>query len=756
MKRPLAVTGFSYLAALAVALYIGRGCFDALGVIFLAAVVVSLAVKPLREMTFPVFVSLSALAAVVSLGIFTYSRVLPAAGFCGKNAQISAKLTDRPYSSYGRYYYPLRADNIISEDGRSLENVKILISSNKCFDMDLYDTINTDVEFGRNDNISYISKGTMLRGYIPFKAETNIIHESSKPFQYWLTSLKCAVVDEIKYLFPEKQAAVLSAVMTGDKAEIPDDIYDNFRKAGISHIIVLSGTHTTVMVSFVFALLMLLTGKNKRLSALLAALFVLLYMMTVGFTPSVTRAGIMQIIFLLGIAVSRRYDPINSLGLAVLIIILINPYAAADVSLLLSFSAVLGILLLYNRIKNYLYDRIQTGKAERVLNKIQVRFMPLMKAAAVVFSFSVSAYLFTLPVCIVYFRQITVYSVLTNMLISSAVTVIIISMMIMLLLHFSVIFSFIALPFILFCGLLTNYIILVSQIVSSLPFAQINTAREFVPVWLALSIIAALALYFLRKRKLRHAVKIYALSVFAVFVFAMMFNDIANKDITRFSVLDTGNGVSAVVTRDNKAAVFSCGGSFGKGYILREHLEALNINEISYLLITDGNDTGSLYAPDIMSLYDTAVVEVYDEEKQYENMHSLIKECGRTVFRRSEGSDSITHLDDIDIISGVHNKSGFVFAELEGLRFLICSDGTDCSVLSDRVRNCDILIINGEVTNISMVRYKTLFISDSSENRGKYNGLMGDNTLASFDGGNIIVKVHDKRYDIRRENIWLS
>ena len=55
-----------------------------------------------------------------------------------------------------------------------------------------------------------------------------------------------------------------------------------------------------------------------------------------------------------------------------------------------------------------------------------------------------------------------------------------------------------------------------------------------------------------------------------------------------------------------------------------------------------------------------------------------------------------------------------------------------------------------------MVRYKTLFISDSSENRDKYNGLMGDNTLASFDGGNIIVKVHDKRYDIRRENIWLS
>ena len=181
------------------------------------------------------------------------------------------------------------------------------------------------------------------------------------------------------------------------------------------------------------------------------------------------------------------------------------------------------------------------------------------------------------------------------MFISSAVTVIIISMMIMLLLHFSVIFSFIALPFILFCGLLTNYIILVSQIVSSLPFAQINTAREFVPVWLALSIIAALALYFLRKRKLRHAVKIYALSVFAVFVFAMMFNDIANKDITRVSVLDTGNGVSAVVTRDNKAAVFSCGGSFGKGYILREHLEALNINEISYENYKKRNNYAKLY-----------------------------------------------------------------------------------------------------------------------------------------------------------------
>ncbi len=756
MKRPLAVTGFAYLAALVVALYIGRNGLDVLAVLFLVSVVVSLIVKPLRKMVFPVFVSLSAFAAVVILGIYTYTRVLPAAEFCGQKAQISAKLTDKPYSSFGKYYYPLKADEIRTEDGKCLSNIKILVSSDKCYDIALYDTINTGVEFGSNDNIGYISKGIMLRGYIPFKSKTEIVHEDEKPFQYWLTSLKCSVIDEIEYLFPEKQASVLSALMTGDKAEIPDDIYENFRKAGISHIIVVSGMHTAVMVSFVFTLMMLITGRRKRLSALLSVVFVFLYMMTVGFTPSVSRAGIMQIIFLLGIVVLRRYDPINSLGLAVLIITLINPYAAADVSLLLSFSATLGILLLYVRIKNYLYDKIQTGKAERVLNRKWIRLTPILKSISVVFAFSVSAYIFTLPVCIIYFRQINVYSVFTNMLISSAVTALIISMMIMLILHFSVIFSFLALPFILFCGLLTNYIIAVSQFVSSLPFSQINTAREFVPVWLIISVAAALVLYLVRKRKRRNAVKIYALSVFVTFVFAMLFNDIVNNGIIRLSVLDTGNGITAVVVKDNKAAVLSCGGSYGQSYLLKEHLEALNVSEISYLLITDGRTSTALYAPDIMSIYDTAVAEVYDEEKQYENMHSLIKECGDTVFRTSDSSYGITHLDDMEIISGVHNKNGFVFAEIKGLSFLICSDGIDCGELSDRVKNCDILIINGEVENISGVRYKTLFISDSNENKGKYDGLMSDDTLAAFDGGNLTVKIHDDKYDIGRENIWLS
>ena len=753
MKRPLAVTGFAYLAASVVALYIGRNGFDILALLFLSAVIVSLIIKPLRKMVFPVFISVSALAAVVITGIYTYTKVLPAAELCGQKAHISARLTDRPYSSFGKYYYKLKADEIRTEDGKSLSNIKILVSSDKCYDIDLYDTINTGVEFGNNDNIGYISKGILLRGYIPFKSKTEIVHEDEKPFQYWLTSLKCSVEDEIEYLFPEKQASVISALMTGDKAEIPDDIYENFRKAGISHIIVLSGTHTSVMVSFVFVLIMLVTGKRKRLSALITAVFVLLYMMTVGFTPSVSRAGIMQIIFLFGIVLARRYEPINSLGLAVFIITMVNPYAAADVSFLLSFSATLGILLLFGRIKNYLYDRIQTGKAERVLNRKWIRLTPLLKALSVIFAFSVSAYIFTLPVCILYFRQITVYSVFANMLISSAVTALIISTMIMLILHFSVVFSFLALPFILFCGLLTNYIISVSQIVSSLPFAQINAAREFVPVWLAISLAAALVLCFIRKR---NAVKIYALSVFVTFVFAMLFNDIVNKDIIRFSVLDTGNGITAVVVSDNKAAVLSCGGSYGRSYLLRDHLEALNVSDISYILITDSRTSTSLYAPDIMSLYDTAVCEVYDEEKQYENMHSLIKECGDTVFRSSDSKDGITHLDDMEIISGVHGKNGFVFAEINDVSFLICSDGIDCAELSDRVKTCDILIINGEVGNISEVRYKTLFISDSYENKDKYENIMCDGTLASFDGGDLTVKIYDKRYDIGRENVWLS
>ena len=76
---------------------------------------------------------------------------------------------------------------------------------------------------------------------------------------------------------------------------------------------------------------------------------VVLFMAMVGFTPSVTRAGIMQLLLLFSPFFMREYDSVTSLGVSLLVILAVNPDAVFDPSLQMSFGAVAGILLFYDR-----------------------------------------------------------------------------------------------------------------------------------------------------------------------------------------------------------------------------------------------------------------------------------------------------------------------------------------------------------------------------------------------------------------------
>ena len=69
----------------------------------------------------------------------------------------------------------------------------------------------------------------------------------------------------------------------------------------------------------------------RRLSALLTAAIVLIFMALTGFTPSVTRAGVMCLVLLAGQMVRREADSLNSLGLSLLLILAANPFAVMDV-----------------------------------------------------------------------------------------------------------------------------------------------------------------------------------------------------------------------------------------------------------------------------------------------------------------------------------------------------------------------------------------------------------------------------------------
>lgn len=108
--------------------------------------------------------------------------------------------------------------------------------------------------------------------------------------------------------------------------------------------------------------------RRKRIGAGVSIIALLVFMAVTGFSPTVVRAGIMQIIFLIGLMIFRSPEPFNSLGFSVLVICLLNPYSCADFGFLMSVGATFGIFCASERIKTNIIERLQQKSQEDLRN----------------------------------------------------------------------------------------------------------------------------------------------------------------------------------------------------------------------------------------------------------------------------------------------------------------------------------------------------------------------------------------------------
>ena len=129
----------------------------------------------------------------------------------------------------------------------------------------------------------------------------------------------------------------------GDKSRLTDEVTEAYRAAGVSHLLVVSGLHLTLLCG-AFLGNRPCGGQFRKQKALAAMLLVLCMMALVGFTPSVTRAGVGALIFYTGAFLLQPADPFTSLGIAAVLLSLQNCYAVCDLGLQLSFAATVGVL----------------------------------------------------------------------------------------------------------------------------------------------------------------------------------------------------------------------------------------------------------------------------------------------------------------------------------------------------------------------------------------------------------------------------
>lgn len=204
-----------------------------------------------------------------------------------------------------------------------------------------------------------------------------------------------------------EEAATLTALVLGDRSYLSDGFYGSIKAAGVSHVMVVSGLHLAIIVGLITGIIEK-AFYNRFLKAFAVVATVLFMSALCGFTKSIIRAGVCYILYAVSIVLKRDNTPENTLGGAVSLILLAEPFAVFSISFQLSVLSTLGITAAALPII-------------RITEKNTRKYGLLSKTVSSALV-TMSALLFTLPVTAFVFGYVSAVSVLSNILISYAVT----------------------------------------------------------------------------------------------------------------------------------------------------------------------------------------------------------------------------------------------------------------------------------------------------------------------------------------------
>ena len=197
----------------------------------------------------------------------------------------------------------------------------------------------------RTDRLDYYADG------LAFSAEYEsgfVVAGQDDSFRTRAYRWQQALSGAVRRFLDEDTGGVLAAMVVGDRGHLSSELNASYRAAGLSHVLVVSGMHATILCGGLFAGRASATRPRKlwrsRLRSVASAGMAILLVGITGFTPSVLRAGVSIWISALGVWLFAPADALTSLAIAGLWITLPNSYAVCDVGFELSFAAVLGTL----------------------------------------------------------------------------------------------------------------------------------------------------------------------------------------------------------------------------------------------------------------------------------------------------------------------------------------------------------------------------------------------------------------------------
>ncbi len=552
---------------------------------------------------------------------------------------------------------------------------------------------------GQFDSAAYLARRNVFVG-VSIESRDGIKILQSPPAGSFIklkTRIRQAATSALVGDLPQEDTSrsLLEALLLGYRRDIDSDTYRAFRKTGLLHFISLSGMHLGILVGIIWWLCKT-AGFMKPARAVVCATTVVVFLLVVPPRAPTLRAAIICWVFCASIIFRRRSNPINTLSLAAIILLLIRPTQLFEAGWQLSFAAVLGIVLLADRIHFFIYERVNDWSRRQGAFRAKP-FSHIVSGTGPyilrLFSMGLAAWLGGAGILLYHFYTInplaSIWTVLVFPLVGAILTLGFLKMLLFFLLPTLSWVLGIATAF------LSDVLVWVVKLIAHLDISQILVGRvSLMPVVLYYCIILFAGYVYFRRPIIKRAICAFLMCSLIIYLGALKWQR-THRDNLVLTCLNVGHGQAILARLPGTANIlFDAGSLYGNDIgtrIVSPYLDYIGIRKIDALIISH-NDTDHINGIpeivencDVRSVYaNHAFFDRTDVWGTAEFLNGSLAEKGLEI-KRIENDLDLNGTANIEMLwpneqiynnekLGDNDRSQVSLIEFAGTKILLCSD----------------------------------------------------------------------------------
>ncbi len=485
-------------------------------------------------------------------------------------------------------------------------------------------------------------------GYVRSKPIPRLI--SIDPYWFSFSGFRQKIADTLRISVKQTEyLGIIKALTIGDRHDMSSQQWDVFRNTGTVHLLAISGLHIGLISALIYFLVLKIAIffnviSPQKIASASAIIVAVCYSALAGFSLPTQRALLMLVIIMVAMNWQRNVRPVNTLILTLSMILIVDPLAVLSAGFWLSFLAV--AMIVYS-----LAGRL--GKAGYWETTLKIHWVTAVGLS---------------PLLLYYFQQVSVIAPIANL-----ITVPVVSLLIVPLCLIAVLLMFFSLPaaqvVLLSVEKLLDGLLLVLSSMAELSFSTISfSTAPFYAIVLAL--LAVFILLSPRGMPARYLGLVMLLPLF--------FTDVVRpkSGVVVMTVLDVGQGLSAVIETTNHVLVFDTGAKHSEQYdmgksVVIPFLKAKAWSKIDTLLISHGDNDHIGGAE--------AILEVFMVDKTVSSVPYMLERFSPSLCESGQSWvwDQVKFemlSPPIDVLAGENNNSCVLKVSAEQGSFLLTGD----------------------------------------------------------------------------------